>query len=249
MKLLDNKVSVVTGASRGIGADIAKTLASHGSNVVINYSSNKQKADELADIISKEYGVKTLVLGFNVSEESEVEKAFAEVTATFGSIDILVNNAGVAIDGLLLRSKSEDIDKTLKINLVGTMLCSKAVLKPMMKARKGRIINISSVIGEMGNAGQTAYAASKAGMLGFTKSLAKEVGSRNITVNAITPGFIKTDMTSEMSEEQVKGLLASTPLGRLGETSDISNTVVYLASDWSSYVTGQVIAVNGGLYV
>lgn len=248
MKLLENRISVITGASRGIGADIAKTLASHGSHVVINYSSNKVKAEELAQIISAEYGVKTLVLGFNVGEEDEVEAAFSEVSQKLGPVDVLVNNAGIAIDGLLLRTKLEDIEKTLKINLVGSILCSRAVLKPMMKSRRGRIINISSIIGEMGNAGQSIYAASKAGLLGFTKSLAKEIGSRNITVNAITPGFIKTDMTSEMSEEQVQGLLAGTALGRLGETSDISNTVVYLASDWSSYVTGQVIGVNGGLY-
>lgn len=248
MKLLQDKLSVVTGASRGIGADIARTIAAHGSNVVINYSSNRDKAQALADSIESEFEVKTLVLGFNVSEEKEVESAFSEIAEKMGSVDILVNNAGVAIDGLLLRAKIEDIEKTLKINLIGSILCAKAVLKPMMKARKGRIINMSSVIGEMGNAGQSIYAASKAGILGFTKSLAKEVGSRGITVNAITPGFIKTDMTSGMGEDQVKALLASTALGRLGETADISNTVVYLASDWASYVTGQTIAVNGGLH-
>ncbi len=248
MKLLQDKLSVVTGASRGIGADIARTIASHGSNVVINYSSSKDKAEALAESIQSEFNVKTFVIGFNVSDDKEVESAFSEIADKMGPVDILVNNAGVAIDGLLMRTKIEDIEKTLKINLVGSILCSKAVLKPMMKSRKGRIINMSSVIGEMGNAGQSIYAASKSGLLGFTKSLAKEVGSRGITVNAITPGFIKTDMTSGMSEEQVKSLLATTALGRLGETADIANTVVYLASDWASYVTGQTIAVNGGLH-
>lgn len=249
MKLLEGKIALVTGASRGIGADVARTLAAHGAHVVINYSSNKEKADVLAAEIQSTHNVKTLVSGFNVADEDQVDQAVSHVVKELGGVDILVNNAGVAIDGLLMRAKLEDIQKTLHINLVGSILCAKAVLKPMMKARKGRIINMSSVIGEMGNAGQTVYAASKAGLLGFTKSLAKEVGSRGITVNAITPGFIKTDMTSEMSEDQVSSLLANTALGRLGDTSDISHTVLYLASDWAGYVTGQTIAVNGGLHM
>ena len=249
MQLLKDKVSIVTGASRGIGADIAKSLASNGSHVVINYSSSKDKADELAKEISSEFGVKTLVLGFDVSDEAQVENAISDVLKTFSKIDVLVNNAGVAIDGLLLRVKPEDLEKTFKINLYGTINCSKNVIKSMMKSRSGRIINISSIIGEMGNAGQTLYSASKAGIIGFTKSLAKEVGSRNITVNAITPGFIQTEMTSSMSEDQVKALISGTALGRLGETKDVSNAVIYLASDMASYVTGNVIKVNGGLYM
>lgn len=249
MKLLENKVALITGASRGIGAGVAKSLAAQGADVVINYSSNKQKAEDLANEIKSEYGVRAITLGFNVAEESEVDAAVTQVVKDLGGLHILVNNAGIAIDGLLMRAKYEDIQKTLQVNLVGSILCAKAVLKPMMKARWGRIINMSSVIGEMGNAGQSIYAASKAGLIGFTKSLAKEVGSRSITVNAITPGFIKTDMTSEMTEEQVKSLLETTSLGRLGDVEDISNTVLYLASDWSSYVTGQVIAVNGGLHM
>ncbi len=247
--MLEGKVALVTGGSRGIGSEIAKVLAKSGATVVINYSSNKTKAEEVAQEIRNLDAPEPSCEGFDVGNEEQVEASYKAILERHGRLDILVNNAGITGDNLLLRMKLEDWDRVIRTNLTGTFLCSKAAVKPMMKARYGRIINISSVIGEMGNAGQTSYAASKAGVFGFTKSLAKEVGSRGITVNAVTPGFIKTDMTSEMTEEQVKPLLESIPLGTLGEADDVAQLVGFLSSPAAKYITGQIIGVNGGLYM
>jgi 3-oxoacyl-[acyl-carrier protein] reductase len=247
--MLEGKVALVTGGSRGIGSEIAKLLASRGATVVINFSFNKAKAEEVAQFIHDSGAPEPSCEGFDVGNEEQVEAAYSSILERHGRLDILVNNAGVTGDNLLLRMKLEEWERVIRTNLTGTFLCAKAAIKPMMKSRYGRIVNISSVIGEMGNAGQASYAASKAGVFGFTKSLAKEVGSRGITVNAVTPGFIKTDMTSEMTEEQVKGLLASIPLNTLGEASDVAELVAFLASPVSGYITGQVIGVNGGLYM
>jgi 3-oxoacyl-[acyl-carrier protein] reductase len=247
--MLEGKVALVTGGSRGIGSEVSRLLASRGATVVINYSSSRERAEEVAQEIKKTSGTNPSCEGFDVGDEAQVETAFSRIMDRHGKIDILVNNAGITGDNLLLRMKLEDWDKVIRTNLTGSFLCAKAALKPMMKARAGRIINISSVIGEMGNAGQASYAASKSGIFGFTKSLAKEVGSRGITVNAITPGFIKTEMTDVMKEDQIKAMLESIPLQRLGDASDVAELVAFLASPASSYITGQVIGVNGGLHM
>lgn len=247
--MLEGKVALVTGGSRGIGSEISKLLASRGATVVINYSSNKQKAEEVAQQVRDAGGQEPSCEGFDVGNEEQVEAAYKSILERHGRLDILVNNAGVTGDNLLMRMKLEDWERVIRTNLTGTFLCSKAAVKPMMKARYGRIINISSVIGEMGNAGQTSYAASKAGVFGFTKSLAKEVGSRGITVNAVAPGFIKTDMTSVMTEDQTSALLKSIPLNALGEAADVAELVSFLASPVSGYITGQIIGINGGMYM
>lgn len=247
--MFEGKVALVTGGSRGIGSEICRLLASRGAMVAINYSSSKEKAEALAEDIAKESKHKPICLGFDVGEESQVEAGFSSLMEQYGKIDILVNNAGITNDNLMLRMKLEDWERVMRTNLTGSFLCAKAALKPMMKARSGRIINISSVIGEMGNAGQTSYAASKSAVFGLTKSLAKEVGSRGITVNAVTPGFIKTEMTAVMKEDQVEAMLGSIPLQRLGDSSDVAELVSFLASSAAGYITGQVIGVNGGLYM
>ncbi len=243
------KVALVTGGSRGIGAAICRELAMSGCKVVVNYSSNKTKADEVAKEISSTHGVQSMVCGFDVGNEEEVDRAIKEINSELGGIDILVNNAGITGDGLFVRTKLEDWDRVIKTNLTGSFLCSRAVTKHMMKARWGRIINLSSVVGEMGNPGQASYCASKSAVFGLTKSLAKEVGSRGITVNCVAPGFIKTDMTSVLNDEQTKNMLANIPLGALGEASDIAMLVAYLAGKGGNYITGQVLSVNGGMYM
>jgi 3-oxoacyl-[acyl-carrier protein] reductase len=242
------KVALVTGASRGIGKEIAMQLSKSGAKVAINYAKSAQQAEAVVDEI-KAAGGEAIALQFDVSNEQQVEKGVAEIIEKFSKIDILVNNAGIASDGLLMRTKSEDWQRTIDVNLTSCFLLCKAVSRPMMKARTGRIINISSVIGEMGNAGQVAYAASKAGVFGLTKTLAKELGSRSITVNAVTPGFIETDMTSYLTPEKVEVMLSQIPAGRLGNVQDVSNLVCFLASDKSSYITGQILGVNGGMYM
>jgi len=247
--MLEGKVALVTGGSRGIGSEIAKLMAESGAKVIINYSSNKTKAEELAEEITKLGGVQPSCLGFDVGNEEQVDTAYKSILSENSKLDILVNNAGVTGDNLILRMKLEEWERVIRTNLTGMFLCTRAAIKPMMKARYGRVINISSVIGEMGNAGQSSYAASKSGVFGFTKSLAKEVGSRGITVNAVTPGFIKTDMTAEMTEDQIKPLLDSIPLGMLGEASDVASLVSFLASPQARYITGQIIGVSGGLYM
>lgn len=248
VKSLEGQVAVVTGGGRGIGRAISLKLATLGAKVAVNYSRSHTDADEVVKEITQAGGA-AIAVQFDVADEAAVDTGMQKILDEFGRIDILVNNAGIAVDGLLVRTKAEDWARTLGINLTGSFLCSKAVAKSMMRARHGRIINISSVIGEMGNAGQAAYSASKSGVFGLTKSLAKELGSRGITVNAITPGYIQTEMTAEMSDEQTAKILENVPLGRLGTVEDISGVIAFLASDDAKYITGQVLGVNGGMYM
>ena len=245
---LEGKTALVTGGSRGIGKEIALLLGARGAHVAINYARNEAAAEEVKEkIISS--GGKASVIGFDVSSEEQCVDAFKRLLEEHQGLGLLVNNAGIARDNLIMRTKGEDWQATLQTNLSSAFFLSKLAIKPMMKARFGRVINISSVIGEMGNAGQTAYAASKAGLIGFTKSLAKEVASRGITVNAVTPGYIQTDMTEEMDEKMRAELQQAIPLGRLGEPKDIAEAVGFLAGGAGSYITGATLAVNGGLRI
>jgi 3-oxoacyl-[acyl-carrier protein] reductase len=246
MELLKDKVALITGASRGIGRAIALKFAQNGANVVINYSSSQSQAENLKEEIEK-IGTKTMIIKCDVSNPDEVNQMFSQVENEFGRLDILVNNAGITKDGLILRMNEEDFDKVIAINLKGAFLCARAAAKMMVKQRFGNIINISSVVGIAGNVGQANYAASKAGIIGLTKSLAKELASRNIRVNAIAPGFIKTDMTEVLSDKVKEAMLSSIPLGRFGEADEIANVALFLASSLSSYITGQVIVVDGGM--
>ena len=241
-----NKVALITGATRGIGKEIAITLASIGYNIALNY---RKENDELANTKQEieKNNVECIAVQGDVSNYNDAENMVAKVIEKFGNIDVLVNNAGITKDMLLMRMKEEDFKDVLDVNLVGTFNMTKNVIPYMMKARFGRIINLSSVVGISGNAGQTNYSASKAGIIGFTKSLAKEVGSRNILVNAIAPGFIKTDMTNVLKDEIKEEIEKNIPLKRLGTTADVANLVKFLASDDSSYITGQVINVDGGM--
>jgi 3-oxoacyl-[acyl-carrier protein] reductase len=243
---LENQVAVVTGGARGIGRAIAMTLAAHGANVVIS-DVNMEAAQKTADDIATTTGRRSLAVTVDVSQSDSVENMVKQTLDAFGHIDILINNAGITRDGLLMRMKDSDWDLVMEINLKGTFLSTKAVLRPMMKQRSGRIINISSVVGIMGNAGQANYAASKAGVIGLTKSTAKEVASRGITVNAVAPGFIATDMTDKLSDDVKANFLASIPLGRAGSAEDVAQTVLFLASPQASYITGQVIHIDGGM--
>ncbi|WAM33086.1 3-oxoacyl-[acyl-carrier-protein] reductase [Caldicellulosiruptor morganii] len=246
MQLLKGKVALITGASRGIGRAIALKFAQNGADVVINYSSSESQAQSLKEEIEK-LGVKALAIKCDVSSSEEVNAMFSQIESEFGKLDILVNNAGITKDGLILRMDEEQFDRVIAINLKGAFLCAKAAAKLMVKQREGNIINISSVVGITGNAGQANYAASKAGIIGLTKSLAKELASRNIRVNAIAPGFIKTDMTDVLSEKVKEAMLSSIPLGRFGEADEVAGVALFLASSLSSYVTGQVIVVDGGM--
>lgn len=241
-------VALVTGASRGIGASIAEKLAKDGFHVLINYTSNESKAREVQTRIQAEGGSAD-ICQFDVSNSAQVDEKFDWIAKTFGPVNVLVNNAGITIDSLLLRLKDEDLDKTLNIDLKGAIYCCRAAAKQMMRERKGSMIQVSSVIGEMGNAGQSAYAAAKAGMIGFAKSMAKELASRQIRVNVVTPGFIATDMTGVLTDAQKEAILRTVPLGNLGQPEDVANLVAFLASPASRYITGQVIGVNGGLYI
>ncbi|MFD3155424.1 3-oxoacyl-[acyl-carrier-protein] reductase [Haloimpatiens sp. FM7330] len=244
--MLKEKVAIVTGASRGIGRAIALKLAEKGANIVVNYRNNKEMADELvAEIEAK--GVKALAIKSDISKFEDAENMIKQAVKEFGSIDILVNNAGITKDTLILRMKEEDFDRVIEVNLKGAFNCIKHASKIMMKQRCGRIINMSSVVGIVGNAGQINYAAAKAGIIGMTKSAAKELASRGITVNAVAPGFIRTDMTEVLSDKVKEEALKSIPLKRMGETSDIANVVAFLASEEGSYITGQVINVDGGM--
>lgn len=245
---LDGKVALVTGGSRGIGRACCEALAEHGATVVVNYVKGEAQAKEVADAIVAKGG-KADVLGFDVGDTKACEAAVDEVVKRHGRLDILVANAGISIDGLLLRLKDEDVDRLFQVNVKGSLACAKAATKTMMRAKTGRIIFMSSVVGEMGNVGQTAYAASKAALIGAAKSIAREFASRNITVNAITPGFIDTDMTSTMTDQMKTKLNEIIPLGRTGTAREIAAACVYLASDEAAYVTGQVLRVNGGMYV
>jgi len=245
--MLSEKVAVVTGASRGIGRAIALALVAQGAKVVAS-ARNAQALDALVAEIEAQGGEATAVTG-DVALESDAARLVEQAVAAYGQIDVLVNNAGITRDGLLLRMKDEDWDAVIDTNLKGAFHCIRAVAKVMSKQRSGRIINISSVVGEMGNAGQANYCASKAGLLGLTKSVARELARRNITVNAITPGFIVTDMTDGMTDKARETMTEQIPLGRLGEADDVANAVIFLASEQSSYVTGQVLGVNGGMYM
>jgi 3-oxoacyl-[acyl-carrier protein] reductase len=246
---LKDKVAVVTGGSRGIGRAICVELARLGAKVVINYAGNEAAAQETARLVVEAGGPEPVIMGFDVSDAAAVDKAFDQIKTTLGGCHILVNNAGISKDGLLLRFKDEDWHKTLQTNLFGAFACARAASKLMTKQRWGRIINISSVVGESGNAGQVAYAAAKAGMIGMTKTLAQELASRSITVNAVTPGFIETDMTAALSDDQKKAILEQIPLKSMGHVDDIAHAVAFLATDRARYVTGHVLSVNGGMYM
>lgn len=243
---LADKVAVVTGASRGIGAGIAVTLAAQGAKVVVNHRNSPDGAAEVAAAIQAAGGQATVIQA-DVSNFDEAQRLIQQTIDTYGQIDILVNNAGTTRDMLIMKMKPEDWDFVIKTNLSSTFNCAKAAARPMMKKRGGRIINITSVVGLAGQAGQTNYAASKAGIIGFTKSLAKELGSRTVTVNAVAPGFIPTALTEVLPDEIIQATIAATPVGRLGDVADVAAAVVYLASDEGSFVTGQVLTVDGGL--
>ncbi len=243
---LQGKVAVVTGGSRGIGSAICLRLAKLGAFVYVNYSSSPDAAQSVLDTIKGEGGDGDL-LHFDVSDREAVTKALGEVVEEKGAVHILVNNAGITKDTLLARMKEEDWDRVMDIDLKGVFNCTQAVLRPMMKARWGRVINIGSVVGSMGNAGQANYAAAKAGLMGFSKSLAREVAARGITVNVVAPGFIETDMTKDLPEKIKEQLLAQIPAGRMGSVEEVAAAVAFLASDSASYITGHVLHVNGGL--
>ena len=244
--MLKGKCAVITGASRGIGKCIATKFAKEGANVVINYRNNEEEAlkvkQELEDL-----GSQVLVEKADVSELEQAEKLIKEAKKEFGKVDILVNNAGITKDNLIIRMKEEDFDSVIKTNLKGAFNCLKEVTPIMLKQKYGKIVNMSSVVGVVGNPGQVNYCASKAGLIGMTKSLAKEIGSRNITVNAIAPGFIDTDMTKILSDDQKKKILSQIPLNKFGNVEDIANVALFLASENSNYITGQVIHVDGGM--
>jgi 3-oxoacyl-[acyl-carrier protein] reductase len=237
---------VVTGGSRGIGKSIALELASKGANVVVNYTKNIESAEAVVREI-KAMGVSGMAIKADVSNNAEVENLVNEVLNTFGSIDILVNNAGITRDNLIIRMTEKDFDDVINTNLKGAFICTKAVSKVMIKQKAGKIINISSVVGIIGNAGQSNYAAAKAGLIGFTKSMAKELAKRGINVNAVAPGFIETDMTSKLPEKVKEEFINNIPLTRIGKPQDIAKTVLFLASEYSDYITGQVINIDGGM--
>lgn len=244
---LEGKVAIVTGASRGIGRAIALKLAREGASLVVTATTEESARNTAAEV--EALGQKALALAVDVADPAAVEAMFAAAVETFGKVDILVNNAGITKDGLLLRMKDADWDAVLDVNLKGAFNCVREAAKLMTKARSGRIVNISSVVGEMGNAGQINYCASKAGMIGITKSAARELAKRGITVNAVTPGFIETDMTAVLSDKVREGLLQQIPLERLGTPDDVANAVFFLVSSMGDYITGHVLSVNGGMYM
>lgn len=246
--MLKGKVALVTGASRGIGKAIALELGRQGADVVVNFHGNQSAAEEVVAKIQG-YGARSIALKADVSRPEEAEALVKSTVEALGGLDILVNNAGITRDNLIVRMKEEDWLKVLDTNLSGAFYCSKAAAKVMMKARWGRIVNISSVVGQKGNAGQANYAAAKAGVIGLTKALAKELGSRGITVNAIAPGYIDTDMTLTLSDAQKQKIISAVSLGRMGVPEDIAPLVGFLSSDLASYITGQIIAVDGGMMI
>lgn len=243
----NGRIALVTGGSRGIGRSIALRLAKDGFFVVVNYLSNKSAAlDVLASIESA--GGKGKIAGFDVSDFNATQRAIDSIIEELGGLHILVNNAGITHDALMLRMKEEDWTSVISVNLNGVFNCTKAVTRTMMKQRFGRVINITSVVGEMGNSGQTNYAASKAGIIGFTKAAAREMAPRSVTVNAVSPGFIETDITLQLPEEIRKSYIEKIPLGRFGSPEDITGVVAFLTTEEASYITGEVIRVNGGIY-
>ncbi len=244
---LENQIALVTGASRGIGAAIAQTLGRQGATV-IGTATSDDGAEKITSAL-KQAGVKGKGIALDVNNAEQIDQVLSDITDAYGAVSLLVNNAGITKDTLMMRMSDEDWDAVISTNLSSVYRMSKAVLRPMMKARAGRIISISSVVGHMGNAGQTNYAAAKAGMTGFTKSLATEVGSRGITVNCVAPGFIETDMTAELPEDIKKQMLARIPVNRLGSVNEIAETVAFLASPAAAYITGETIHVNGGMYM
>ncbi|UPA30904.1 3-oxoacyl-[acyl-carrier-protein] reductase [Terrisporobacter glycolicus] len=244
--MLQGKCAVITGASRGIGREIAIKYAKEGANIVLNYRNSETEALQLKEELDK-LGSDTLIVKANVSNLEEAEKLIKEAKEVFGRVDILVNNAGITKDNLIMRMKEEDFDSVIDVNLKGAFNCLKAVTPIMIRQKSGKIINMSSVVGVIGNAGQVNYCASKAGLIGMTKSLAREIGGKNINVNAIAPGFIDTDMTKVLSEDQKKNIMSQVPLKRLGQAEDIANLALFLASNQSDYITGQVIHVDGGM--
>ncbi|KOP82104.1 3-oxoacyl-[acyl-carrier-protein] reductase [Cytobacillus solani] len=243
---LERKIALVTGASRGIGREIALGLAKQGADVVVNYSGSEDRANQVVAEI-KELGRNAIAVQCDVSNSESVANMVKATIDTFGKLDILVNNAGITKDNLLMRMKEEEWDDVININLKGVFLCTKAVTRQMMKQRSGRIINISSIVGVSGNPGQANYVAAKSGVIGLTKTTAKELSSRGITVNAIAPGFITTDMTDKLTEDVKDQMLKQIPLARFGEPEDIANVVVFLASEDSKYMTGQTLHVDGGM--
>ena len=244
--MLKDKVALVTGASRGIGREIAQTLAAYGASVIVNYNGSKDRADEVVEMISAAGG-KAIAVKADVAKAEEIARLFEEAQAAFGRIDILVNNAGITRDNLILKMSEEEYDTVLDTNVKGAFLCMKHAAKIMLRQKNGRIINISSISGIAGNAGQANYCAAKAGLIGLTKSLAKELGSRGITVKAVAPGFIETEMTEKLSEQVKEGMLAQIPLKRAGSVKDIAEAVAFLASERAAYITGQTLSVNGGM--
>ena len=243
---LTGKTAIVTGGSRGIGKAVCLELARRGCNIVLSFAGNTAAADQTV-AECQALGVQALAVQGNVADADAVKALFGAALKQFGAVDILVNNAGITRDNLLMLLKEEDFDAVVDTNLKGTFLCMKTAVRPMMKQRHGRIISLSSVVGLHGNAGQVNYAATKAGVIGMTKSLAKELAGRNITVNAVAPGFIDTDMTAVLPEKAKEAILASIPMARLGAAEDVANAVAFLASDEAGYITGQVLAVDGGM--
>ena len=246
--MLENKVALITGAGRGIGRAIAVALAKEGAQVIINYNGSEKKALEVKQLI-EEQGGKAVTCQCDVSDFTACEKMIRDVVAEFGHLDILVNNAGITKDGLLMGMSEEDFDKVIDVNLKGSFNMMRFVSRQMLRQRSGHIISMASVVGIVGNAGQANYAASKAGIIGMTKSAARELASRGITVNAVAPGFIETEMTAVLSEEVKKASAAQIPLGHFGKPEDIAKTVAFLASDDAAYITGQVIQVDGGMVI
>jgi 3-oxoacyl-[acyl-carrier protein] reductase len=245
---LSGKVAIVTGGSRGIGRAVAEALAAQGARVVVTYVKGEAEAQKVAEgIVAR--GGNAEILGFDVAEMKPTEEAIAAAAKRLGRLDILVANAGIAVDGLLLRVKEEDIDRVFDVNVKGALASARAATKVMMRARTGRVVFLSSVVGEMGNAGQAVYSASKAALLGLTKTLAREYASRGITVNAVTPGFIDTDMTTGLSDELKETMLKAVPLGRTGRADEVAAAIAFLCSDEAGYITGQTLRVNGGMYV